>query len=517
MGENSKANNTRIAKNTLLLSVRMVLMMLLSLYTSRIVLQTLGETDYGIWSVVGGIVVVLGFLNSSMTGGTQRFLNFEMGRGNMDGLKKVFSSAIFIHGCVASIVFLLAETVGLWFLNTHMTIPADRMTAANWIYQFSVFSFLVGVMSVPYNASIIAHEKMSAFAYMTILDAIFKLLIVYLIQAVNFDKMILFGFMLFVVGIVMRIIYGVYCGVHFEECHFKRGMVNKSMAKQMFSFSSWIIVGGLTTVLHSQGIAVCVNMFFGPAVNAAFGLANNVNMKVGSFRGNFQTALNPQLVKLYAAGKLEEMHKLLFRGCRYSCFLLAVFSVPIFIEAPAILELWLKDVPRYTVEFVRLALLVSLINSYSGTLATSQGATGKIQVYQVTLTTIGALHVPFTILFFYLGFPPYFCSWVNVGVMGLEQIFRIWFVSRSTKFTLRQFAEKVIWPCLLVLALASVIPGLMHLYWEGNFVILLVKCAIGALSTALVAFAFGMEKHERATIIEGINNKVFSKFKHKRH
>ena len=510
MGSTSQ-NNKRIAKNTLMLYFRMIFLLLVSLYTSRIVLATLGAEDYGIYHVVGGVVVILSFLNNAMAGATQRFLNFEMGRGNDDGLKRVFSSALVIHAIVAVVILFLAETVGLWFLNTYMNIAPERMYAAQWVYQFSVAAFLVGVLSVPYNACIIAHEKMSAFAYISILEAILKLVVVYLIQVLLFDKLIMFAFLIFCIGVLLRVIYGLYCSHHFEECHFRRDKVDKTLARQLLSFSSWTVVGNLGFILHTQGIAICVNMFFSAVVNAAQGISNTVNHAVSGFVSNFQTALNPQIVKSYAAGKIEEMHTLMFRGCRFSFYLISFFAIPLIIEAPAIIGFWLKDVPEYTIIFVRLVLAISVVNSYSGIMATAQGATGKIQIYQVTLTTIGAFHVPLTILAFWLGYAPYFCSWIYLVIVIILQIVRVSFVSRSTKMSLVAFSRRVLWPCLYVVILSSVIPLVLHLLWQGNFFVLAAKCLLSFLISATVMFALGMEVSERQMVINVVKHKILKK------
>ena len=350
-------------------------MMIVSLYTSRVVLSTLGVEDYGLYNVVGGIVVVLSFLNSAIAGATQRYLNFEMGRGGSVALKRVFSTSLLIHFIVSGVILLMAETLGLWFLNNHMVIAEDRIMAANWVYQFSIASFILTVLSVPYNATIVAHEKMSAFAYISIIEVVLKLFIVYLIQVLLFDKLIMYGFLIMLISVTIRIIYGTYCKRKFIEATFSKQNIDKSLLKNMLSFSSWTIFGNLGYILHTQGIAIVINMFFGAAVNAAQGISNQVNSAVSGFVSNFQMALNPQIVKNYAAGNLEDMHKLMYRGCRFSFFLISIFAIPLIIEAPAILNFWLEEIPEYTIIFVRLILLISVCNSYSSIMATAQGAT----------------------------------------------------------------------------------------------------------------------------------------------
>ena len=315
MSNQIAGNNQRIAKNTLLLYFRMLITLVVSLYTSRVVLNTLGVDDYGIYNVVGGIIVILGFLNSAMAGATQRFLNVELGRNDFEQLRKVFCTSLVIHALVAGVILVIAETIGLWYLNSCMNIAEERMVAANWVYQFSVATFMVNILSVPYNATIIAHEKMSAFAYISILEVVLKLVIVYLLVLTPFDKLIFYAFLIFMVGVVLRLIYGIYCKRHFEECTINNFKLDKPMMKEMLSFSSWTIFGNLGFIAHTEGIALVINYFFGVAVNAASGIANQVNGVVKNFVYNFLTALNPQVVKTYAAGQYEEMHKLLMRGC----------------------------------------------------------------------------------------------------------------------------------------------------------------------------------------------------------
>ena len=505
---NTSDNNKRIAKNTLMLYFRMIFLMLVSLYTSRIVLATLGEVDYGLYNVVGGVVVLLSFLNGSMAAATQRFLNFEMGRKNKEGLSKVFSTAITIHAIVALIVIVLAETIGLWFLNTFMNIPANRLYAANCVYQFSVISFIVTILSVPYNAAIIAHEKMSAFAYISILEAILKLAIAFLIQVLLFDKLITYGFLLLIVAISLRVIYGVYCNKHFEECHFRRSIVDKKLRKQMLSYSSWTIVGGLSSLLHTQGIAICINLFFNAAVNAAQGISNIVNSAVSGFVSNFQMALNPQIVQNYSAGKLQDMYLLVFRGCRFSFFLISFFAIPLIVEAPSVLGIWLKEVPEYTVIFVRLVLAISVINSYTGVMSTSQGATGKQKKYQITLISVAVAHVPLTIIAYYLGYPPQASSWIYIFIMLVQQSTRVYLVHNSIGFHLSSFMIKVVLPCLLVLALSAIVPVTLHHFWNGGFWVLATKCVISFLCTALIAFTLGMEKKEKQIILQTAKNRL---------
>lgn len=501
-------NNKRIAKNTVLLYIRMLITLVVSLYTSRVVLNTLGVDDYGVYSVVGGIVVILGFLNGAMASATQRYLNFELGKNDFQRLQKVFSTSLIIHVLVAVAVLIIAETIGLWYLNTFMNIAENRMTAANWVYQFSVAAFLVNILSVPYNATIIAHEKMSAFAYISIFEVFLRLVIVYLLVLSPFDKLIFYAFLIFLVGVIIRIIYGIYCKRHFAECTVKWVNVDKPLMKDMMSFSSWVIIGNLSFIVHTQGIALVLNAFFGVVLNAASGIANQVNGAVQSFISNFLTAMNPQIVKTYASEEYNEMHKLLIRGCQLAFYMAAFFVIPLAIEAPIILKVWLKIVPDYTIIFVRLVLLITLLNSFSGILATAKGATGNIKKYQITLTSIGIAHLPLAIIAFYLGYPPQSAMYIYLTLIIIMQVVRIWFVCRSIGLGLSRFYREVVLRCLLVLILSAPIPILLHNIFISSFATAFGNCVIACCCVSVSALYCGFNRKDRKRIQQIIMTKL---------
>ena len=502
------ANNKRIAKNTLLLYVRMLFTMVVSLYTSRVVLNTLGVEDFGIYNVVGGIVVLLSFLNNAMAGATQRYLNVELGRGDAVALRNVFSASLLIHIGVALAIFVLAETVGLWFLNSCMNISEARMDAANWVYQFSVAAFMVSVVSVPYNAVIIAHERMSAFAYISILEVTLKLAVVYVLMLVDADKLKLYAMLLFAVGVIIRIVYGAYCKHHFGECRNVCLKADRALARSMLAFSAWTILGNLGFLFHTQGIAILINVFFGAAVNAAEGIANQVNGVVKGFVANFQQALNPQVVKNYASGNIDDMHRLVIRGCQISFLLLAFFAIPLIVEAPYILRLWLKNVPDYTVIFVRLVLLLSVCDSFSQLLATAQGATGRIKKYQITLTLIGLLHVPLSALFFWLGSAPYYAMYVYIVIIIVLQAVRIVFVCNSIGIPKRRFFIRVVCRCALVFCVSSVLPVLLHTRLQPGFFSTCLVVVSGFASVAVFGLMLGLSTHDRDVIISKVKQKI---------
>ena len=375
-------NNKRIAKNTLLLYIRMIFTMLISLYTSRVILNTLGITDFGIYNVVGGIISLLGFVTSSLGGASSRYITFELGKGNKNKLKKIFGNILSIHILFSIAIFILGETIGLWFFYNKLQIPLERFNAAFWVYQFSIFTSILSFISIPYNAVIIAHEKMSAFAYISIIDVILKLLIVYLLLIIPYDKLIIYSILFFCIQAFDRIIYGVYCSKHFEETHTKL-QIDKNLFKELFDFAFWTMGGNLACIGYTQGLNILLNIFFGPAINAARGIAVQVQSVVRNFCLNFQTAINPQITKNYAKKDLAQMHSLIQISSKYSFLLLYLISLPLILEAPIVLKWWLGIVPEHTINFLRIILCTSLVVSLSNPFLISIYATGMIKKFQI--------------------------------------------------------------------------------------------------------------------------------------
>ena len=407
------SSNKRIAKNTLMLYFRMIIILGMRLYTSRIILNTLGVEDYGIYNVVGGIVIMLSFLNSAMTTGTTRFLSFELGRGEFIKMARVFSMSLNIHAMIAVVIFILAETLGLWFLNTHLNIPAERMNAANWAYQFSIMTFMVAVLSIPYHALIIAHERMNVYAYVSIVEVSLQLFIVFMLQWFGFDKLKLYSVLVFLVSLLVRGIYGLYSSKNFKESKY-RFIWDKSLFKTLMSFAGWNLWGNAAGVLSGQGVNMLLNIFFGPAVNAARGIAYSVKAAVHQFVNNFQTAMKPQIIKSYASNDLKYMHKLISQGAKYSFFLLLFLSLPILLETKIILKIWLKIIPEYTIIFTQLVILNELISSLSGPLMTAAHASGRIKNFQLTVGGLLFLILPFSWIFLKLGYPPQVTIYISI-------------------------------------------------------------------------------------------------------
>ena len=503
-------NNKRIAKNTLFLYFRMLFLMGISLYTSRVVLNTLGVEDYGIYNVVGGIVAMFGFINYSMSSATQRYITFALGKGDKNRLQTVFSTTLQIHTLIAGIIVLLGETIGLWFLYNKMQIPADRMDAAFWVLQCSIISAMVMIISVPYNSDIIAHEKMSAFAYISILEAVLKLVIVYLLVVTSLDKLIFFAFLVLGVQVLIRFCYSIYCNKHFEETKY-RHVWDKALFKEMTSFAGWSMFGNLAFVLFGQGLNLLLNVFFGPVVNAARGVAVQVQAAIQQFVGNFQVALNPQITKTYAQGELQEMRKLMFRSSRFSFFLLFFLSLPVLFETNFILTVWLKTVPDNTVIFLRIIICTSLIYTIANPMITANQATGKVKLYQAVCGTILLLILPVSYVCLRLGCPAYSVFIVHFVMEAIAQIARMVMLRPLIGLRLRDYFFNVYLKILIVVLVSVILPGLVYFTMDDNVLRFFAVGLACVLSVGFSAYFLGLSTNERVFVrskIVGVISKI---------
>lgn len=509
----SAANNKRIAKNTLLLYVRTLFIMLVTLYTSRVVLNTLGVTDYGIYNVVGGVVAMFGFINGSMSSATQRYITFALGRGDMENLQKVFSTALQIHVLIAVLIIILGETVGLWFMYTQMQIPADRMDAAFWVLQCSIVSTAVMVISVPYNADIIAHEKMSTFAYISILEAVLKLAIVFALVLSPFDRLIFYTFLILAVQLLIRLCYSHYCNRHFEESKY-RHVWDKSLFKEMTGFAGWSMFGNLAGVLFGQGLNMLLNVFFGPVVNAARAVSVQVQGAIQQFVGNFQMALNPQITKTYAKGEMDEMHKLMFRSARFSFYLLFFLSLPVLFETEFILTVWLKTVPDDTVIFLRIMICTSLIYTLANPLIIANQATGKVRKYQIVCGSILLLILPVSYVCLKLGCPAYSVFIVHFVMESITQLARMIMLHPLIGIRVTDYVKNIYARVLAVVVLSVLVPFIVYENMDDTVARFFAMCLICVLSVSTVAYTVGLSKNERVfvrTKAITLMNKVFRK------
>ena len=492
-------NNKRIAKNTLLLYFRMLFMMAVSLFTSRVVLNTLGVEDYGIYNVVGGIVGMFAFINGSMSSATQRYITFALGKGDKNRLQTVFSTTLQIHTLIAGVIVLLGETVGLWFLYNKMQIPADRMDAAFWVLQCSIVDAIFMIISVPYNADIVAHEKMSAFAYISILEVVLKLAIVYILLIFSFDKLVLYAFLLLAIQILIRFCYSYYCNKHFEETKYKH-VWDKALFKEMTGFAGWSMFGNLAGVLFGQGLNMLLNVFFGPVVNAARGISVQVQNAVQQFVGNFQMALNPQITKTYAQGELQEMHKLMYRSARFSFYLLFFLSLPVLFETNIILTVWLKTVPDNTIVFLRIMICTSLIYTLANPLIIANQATGKVRKYQAICGTILLMILPVSYVCLRLGLPAYSVFIVHFMMEFLTQIARMVLLRPLIGIRIRDYIRNIYSPVLLVVAVSVILPALVYFKMEDSVIRFFVVGIVCVLSVSLTAYTLGLSSNERVFV-----------------
>lgn len=489
----SASSNKRIAKNTLILYLRMIFILCVGLYTSRIVLNTLGVEDYGIYNVVGGFVAFFSFLNGAMATATQRFITFELARRNIKKQITTFSTAAIIHFAIAIIIVIAAETIGLWFVCNKLVIPEERFSAAIWVYQFSILTMFVSIVSIPYNAAIIAHEKMSAFAYISILDAVLKLAIVLLLTIVSFDKLIFYAALLFGISLLDRLIYGIYCKRHFAETRVKL-IFDKKLFREMTNIAGWSLFGNIAGVFYTQGLNVLLNMFFGPAVNAARAIAVTIQGVVTGFVSNFQMALNPQITKSYAVGDLYRMHSLIFASSKYSFFLLLLIALPIMIETQTILTVWLKIVPDHTVWFTRLILCILLIDALSNPLMISSQAVGRVKIYQSLVGGLMLLILPMAYVALKLGGNPEIVFIIHLLIAIVALISRVVIVGRMVAFSFVSYARKVLLPVGSVFLLAA-----------GASVILFGVAPNGGILKSAIIIVLTFVFTGTAILIAGIN------------
>lgn len=508
---NTSANNKRIAKNTLLLYFRMLFMMAVSLYTSRVVLNALGVEDFGIYNVVGGIVAMFSMLSGSLSAAITRFITYELGTGNKKNLKKIFSSSVTIQIGLAVLIALLAESVGVWFLNVKMNIPETRMVASNWVFQFSILTFAINLISVPYNASIIAHERMSAFAYISILEAIGKLAIAFLIVISPMDKLIFYAILMCAVALIVRFVYGAYCKKHFEECtyHF---IFDKDLLKRMFGFAGWNFIGASSSILRDQGGNIAINLFCGPAVNAARGIAFQVNAAINGFVTNFMTALNPQITKSYAAGNRNYMMNLIFQGARLSFYMLLLLSLPVLVNTHYILSIWLKIVPEHAVFFVRLVLIFAMSESISNPLITAMLATGRIRNYQLVVGGLQMMNFPISYILLRIGFLPEIVFIVAIVISQCCLVARLLMLRGMIGLPVKNYFKKVYLNIVTVTVIALFIPVFLIEKMQETFLCFVLQSIITFICSWISIYYVGCNTTER----KFIRNKVTAFVKSKR-
>ena len=499
-------NTRRIAKNTVMLYIRMLLIMAVTLYTSRVVLNVLGVEDFGIYNVVGGIVVMFSFLNGAMATSTQRFLSFSLGKNDQEQVARVFSMSMTTHISIALIVLLLAETFGLWIFYRYLNIPPERMGAAQWVYQLSVLTFCISIIRVPYNAGIIAYERMSFYAYISIVEVCLKLGMVILLQYLGSDKLILYALLMALTTGIVTFIYKLYCCKTFSVCRYHY-FWDKHLYKELISFSGWSLFGSAANVGVQQGINILLNVFFGVVTNAALGIANQVSSAVSQLVGNFQTAFNPALVKSYASGDYSYFVRLIFQTSRFSYFLLFIIALPLYLCMPFVLKVWLDIVPEYTVVFCRWMLVFVLIDAVSAPLWISVQAIGKIRSYKLLMSALIFLNIPLSWLLLRLGKDAEWVMQVRVGINLLTFICRIIYLQKRKVISSYLYLREVISPVVLVSVLSVPLPLWIGCNYSGLKGFLLLS-GVSVILSGVAIWFLGLRKSERDFIWTSFRNKL---------
>ena len=509
MEENNITSNKRIAKNTIALYIRMMLQMAIGLYTSRVVLNALGVNDFGIYNVVGSVTAMLSFINGSMSNATMRFITFEEGKGNFDVLNKVFCTSMNIHIAIALLTFLVLDTFGLWFLYHKMVIEPQRLTAAFWVLQFSIVTCIVDIISVPYNACIIAHEKMGAFAFISLLQQVATLVLALFLPIYGGDRLILYSVILMLVQILIRIIYGQYCKRYFKETTF-HCMWDEKLTKEMATFAGWTMNGNIAWLGYTQGLNILINLFSGTAVNAARGIAFTVQSKIMGFCDNFQVAVKPQITKTYSVGEYQKMHQLIISSSKFSFYLMLFLSLPIFIEIEDILRLWLKIVPEHTVNFVRIILLCSVIDIFRNPMNTAIHATGKIKKYQLWEATTLLLIIPVAYLALYCGLPIEAAFCVQLIIFIVVQIERVFIVCPAIKMSKMKYVKELLKPTCVVTVAAIVLPCALLLIWpleQNNWLQFFVYISLSFICSFFSIYYLGLNIQEKKKVLSFIQKK----------
>ncbi len=504
----SSSSNKRLVKNTITLYIRTVVVMLISLYTSRIILNSLGIEDYGTYNVIGGFVSMFSLLGGTLVSATQRFINYEMGRKDNPNVSKVFNTAIGIHIGLSVLLFVVFESFGLWFLNYKLNIPEERMFAANCVYQCSILSFLVNILSLPYNAVIIAHERMKAFAYISLIDAIIKFIIAYSLYFVRYDLLIIYAILILADSLIIRIVYSTYCRKNFPADVSIKLHMDKSAYKRQMVFAGYTFVGSAASILSGQGVNIIMNIFCGVAVNAARGIAVQVQSATEKFVGDFMTALNPQITKTYAAGDKEESIKLVYKGAKMSFFLMSLLSLPIILRADHILDIWLIDYPPYAVSFVRLSLLYSILSVLSKPLITEILATGQIKVNALAIGGIRLFVLPLCYWALLLGYEPTICYFIMISIDVLALNVRLIIVKSIMSIPINRYYKEVVAYIVPVFIISLGATKFFDHFIGDDIVGLLAFIFVSIITSGIVCAFIGLSKIERDLIYKKIISRI---------
>lgn len=502
------SNNKRLLKNSIALYARTFVVMLISLYATRVVLRELGVVDYGIYNVVAGFVTMFSFVSGALSLAISRFITYEMGKGDLQSVRRVFSASIVVQISLAFLVLLISEAVGGWFLNNKMNIPTDRIYAANWIFHCSVVSFCLNLLIIPYNALITAFEKMKVFAYFSILEATLKLLVCYVIILSIFDKLIVYGILLMITSLIMRILYGVYCKIKIKESKFTREFKRHDIIS-IGKFAGWTFLSNGAAILNTQGVNVLTNIFFNVSYNAARGMATQAESAIRQFVNSFTTSINPQIIKQYASGEKDKLFRLICRGSKFSFFLFVLFALPFIFEANFILKIWLETIPDKAVVFFKLAIICAMIDVLGSSCTTACQATGKMKFYVLSISSLSILVFPMSFMAYYIGMPVESSYYIFIFIYILITIVRLFVMKHLLGFPPRMFVSSVFYRIVLCASLTIICPYMIVSLFEESVFRLFMNFTLTSLCSSLIFFQLGCEKRERESIKEIIMNKIY--------
>jgi Na+-driven multidrug efflux pump len=489
-------NNRRVLKNTALLYMRMLFVMGVSLFTVRIVLKYLGVTDYGIYSAVGGVVMMLAFLSNSMSAATQRFFSFDLGRKDYASLQKTFSTSFFVYILFSLIILVIAETVGVWFVKNRLTFPPERLDAALWAFQLSILSFIVSILTIPYNALVVARERMSMFAYLSIFEVVGRLGVAFVLSVSMYDRLKVYSVLMFVIIMVVFLLFRFFCVRNFSESHIIY-VYDRDLLKKLIGFTGWNLFGAVAGVFNNQGVNVILNIFFGPAVNGARTLSFQISTSLNQFVTNFMLATRPQITKYYAKGELSNMMNLVFTSSKFSFFLLMIFGIPILTETHIILKLWLSEVPAFVEVFTNLTILIALVDSLSYPLMTAAQATGNIKTYQAIVGTILLLLLPISYLFFKLHYPPYTIMLIALTCSVVALFARLILLKNMVQLDIFKYTKEVILKTVLVFVITSFSVLFLKSHLNEGVLRLVIVCFTSAILSIFSIYFFGLNSKEK--------------------
>lgn len=499
------SNNERIALNTVFLAIRMLIVLLISLYTTRVLLAALGVVDYGIYSVVAGFVSMCSFISTSMASAIQRFFNYEIGKNGVEGGKRVFNAGIRIQFVLSLLLVVLIELVGIWYIEFKMVIPAERLVAARWVFQAALLSLFLAMVSVPYNAAIMAHEKMDYYAFLGILDAILKLAIAIAVQHSASDKLVLYAYLLAGISVVNLLLNYVYAHMKFSEIRFKKG-IDRALLKSILVFSGWNAFGTFARTMRSQGVGMVLNLFFGPMVNAAQGVAGQVKSAFQVLVANLATAARPQIVQSYSRGETQRTITLMYSVSKLVLFLLFIFAYPVLLELPEVLNIWLGDnIPDYTIIFVRLVIVTMFVTDIHMITSAVVHATGKMKTYQLVCSTINVLIIPLVYVVMKLGADADVAFWMGLLIEILVQVASLLILKKLIEFSLSQYCKEILWPFFKVVVISFALPIIPYVLMPQGIIRFIIVAILSVCVTCLVVYMWGLNKKERDLVMSFVN------------